>query len=257
MRRGSYPPVSSAVRVVVAAGCLTLSSCSSSRGAARDGEAVAVEVSAHADGTVATRNSARPAPKVDPLREPGRATLVAPPSFSVRFETTAGRFDMVCTREWAPHGVDRLFNLVRIGYFKDVAFFRVVSTPKPFVVQFGIHGDPSVNAAWKDARIEADPVVGSNRRGVVSFAMAGAPTTRTVQLFINLGDNPSLDGMGFAPVCIVTGQGMDVVDRLYGDYAEAPTRQQGRIQEEGNVFLRQAFPNLDYIVQATMMLPAN
>ncbi|MFO0549782.1 MAG: peptidylprolyl isomerase [Polyangiaceae bacterium] len=246
--------MSSSPRIAVAAVCLALAGCSSSREPARDGEVVSLEVSAHSTGAVATRGTAS-TPRVDPLRDPSRATLVAPPSFNVQFETSAGRFDMVCTREWAPHGVDRIYNLVRIGYFKDIAFFRVIKSPRPFIVQFGLHGDPTVNAAWKDARLEADTVVGSNRRGVVSFAMAGAPTTRTVQLFINLGDNPSLDGMGFAPVCIVTGQGMDVVDKLYGDYAEAPS--QARIQDEGNVFLRQAFPNLDYIVQATMALPAN
>src|SRR5690606_18982605 len=125
----------------------------------------------------------------------------------------------------APNGVDRFYNLVRNGYYDDVAFFRVIEN---FMAQFGIHGDPAVNTAWRAARIQDDPVVESNRRGYVSFAMAG-PNTRTTQLFINFRDNRQLDGMGFAPIAHVV-EGMDVVDAIYSGYGEGAPNGQGPAQ---------------------------
>jgi hypothetical protein len=81
-----------------------------------------------------------PPPADDPaLRDPALANERAPEQFDVRFETTRGAFVVACTRAWAPHGVDRFYNLVRIGYVADVAFFRVA---RGFVVHWGIHGDP-------------------------------------------------------------------------------------------------------------------
>jgi peptidyl-prolyl cis-trans isomerase A (cyclophilin A) len=121
--------------------------------------------------------------------------------------------------------------------------------------QFGIHGDPKVSAAWRNANIPDDVVKGSNTRGALTFATAG-PNTRTTQLFINYADNTRLDGTGFAPIGKVT-QGMDVVDKLYGDYGEGAPRgrgpDQGRVQSEGNAYLKKDFPNLDYIKSATIV----
>src|SRR5260370_109040 len=77
----------------------------------------------------------------------------------------------------------------------SAAFCRVVPG---FVVQFGLSPKPTVNKAWANASIKDDAVTQSNRAGYLSFASAG-PNTRTTQLFINLSDNPRLDGMGFSP----------------------------------------------------------
>ncbi|HWH67913.1 MAG TPA: peptidylprolyl isomerase, partial [Candidatus Sulfotelmatobacter sp.] len=144
------------------------------------------------------------------------------------------------------------YNLVRSGFFKDVAFFRVIPG---FMCQFGIHGDPSVSAKWRSAKIPDDPVKGSNTRGTITFATAG-PNTRTTQLFINFADNSNLDGMGFSPFGKVT-EGMDVVDKIYSGYGEGAPRghgpDQGRIQMEGNAYLKKDFPNLDYIKAATIV----
>jgi cyclophilin family peptidyl-prolyl cis-trans isomerase len=106
----------------------------------------------------------------------------APDTFEVHFETTQGDFVMEVVREWAPIGADRFYNLARHGYYDGVRFFRVLPG---FVVQFGISGDPAISAAWRPMRMADDPVVQSNERGYVSYAMAG-PDTRTVQVFINL-----------------------------------------------------------------------
>lgn len=59
----------------------------------------------------------------------------------------------------------------------------------------------------------------SNSRGTVTFATAG-PNTRTTQLFINLADNPQLDGMGFTPIGQVDDQAMTVAESLYAGYGE-------------------------------------
>ena len=121
--------------------------------------------------------------------------------------------------------------------------------------QFGIHGDPAVSAKWREANISDDPVKGSNTRGTITFATAG-PNTRTTQLFINFGNNVMLDGHGFSPFGKVS-DGMDVVDKINGEYGEgAPGGNgpnQGRVQMEGNAYLKKDFPNLDYIKSATIV----
>jgi len=175
----------------------------------------------------------------------------APDTFKAKFETNEGTFVIEVTRAWAPLAADRFYNLVRNGYFTDVRFFRAI---KGFMVQFGIHGDPKLSAVWRDAKIKDDPVTQSNSRGMVTFAMAGKDT-RTTQLFINLVDNANLDSMGFPPFGKVV-EGMDVVDKLHTGYGECAPRgkgpEQGRIQMEGNEYLNQSFPELDYVQKASI-----
>lgn len=184
--------------------------------------------------------------------DPSKLTEKAPDTFKAQFNTTKGKIVIEVTRSLSPNGADRFYNLVRSGYFKDIAFFRVIPG---FMCQFGIHGDPAISAKWRDANIADDPVKGSNTRGTITFATAG-PNTRTTQLFINFGDNVNLDGMGFSPFGKVV-EGMDVVDKINGEYGEgAPGGNgpnQGRIQMEGNAYLKKDFPNLDYIKSASIV----
>lgn len=186
------------------------------------------------------------------LMDPSKATEKAPDLYKVKFTTTKGDFVVEVHRDWAPNGADRLYNLVKIGYFTDIAFFRDVAG---FMVQFGIHGRPEVNNVWWGANIPDDPASGhSNEPGAVTFATAG-PNTRTSQLFISFGNNSFLDNQGFTPIGKVA-QGMDVVNNLYNGYGEgAPQGQgpdQGRIKNEGNDYLRKDFPKLDYIKSAAV-----
>ena len=186
------------------------------------------------------------------FRNPSALTEKAPDTFNAQFDTTKGEFTIEVTRSLSPNGADRFYNLVRSGYFKDVAFFRVIPG---FMCQFGIHGDPAVSAKWRDANIGDDPVKGSNTRGTISFATAG-PNTRTTQLFINFGDNVNLDGMGFSPFGKVV-SGMDVVDKINGEYGEgAPGGRgpdQSLVQKDGNDYLKKDFPNLDHIKSASIV----
>ena len=182
------------------------------------------------------------------LSAPAKLTAKAPERFRARFDTTKGTFVIEVHREWSPSGADRFYNLVKNGYYDGVKFFRVVPG---FVVQWGIHGDPSIATTWLKATITDDVVKESNKRGFVTYAKSGAPNSRSVQLFINLADNSSLDGTGFAPFGRVA-EGMDVVDKLYGGYAEGLTKLQGRIAEEGNAFLEKNYPALDGIKKASI-----
>lgn len=186
------------------------------------------------------------------LLHPEHATLQAPSEFKVLFVTTQGEFVVAVHRDWAPIGVDRFFNLVSIGYYNDVAFHRAI---QGFMIQFGLHGEPAVNKAWKTASIPDDPAAQSNLPGTISFAKTGAPHSRSVQLFINTGDNAVLDRMDFAPFGEVQ-TGMDTVGRLYTGYGEGAPRgtgpSQALINRRGNAFLRE-FPLLDYVKTATIV----
>lgn len=189
----------------------------------------------------------------NPLLSPADLAETAPETFQARFETTKGEFVVEVTRAWAPNGADRFYNLVRNGFFDDVRFFRVMEN---FMAQFGLHGDPQVQAAWTMATISDDSVMASNTRGTLTFAMRGE-NTRTTQLFLNFVDNSRLDAMGFAPIGTVV-EGMDVVDQIYAGYGESASRG-GRgplaqnIAARGNEYLEESFPELDYIVSAVLV----
>jgi peptidyl-prolyl cis-trans isomerase A (cyclophilin A) len=185
------------------------------------------------------------------LLHPATLKAQAPAEYDVNFVTTKGDFVIHVTRAWAPQGADRFYNLVKHHFYDGAAFFRFVDG---FVVQFGLSGNPAVNKAWTAANIKDDPVKSSNKPGFITFAMAG-PNTRTTQVFINLGDNSRLDGMGFAPFGQVT-SGMDVVKSFYSGYADAPTNHQGEITNEGKAYLDKNFPKLDSIKTATIVGPA-
>jgi peptidyl-prolyl cis-trans isomerase A (cyclophilin A) len=107
---------------------------------------------------------------------------------------------------------------------------------------------------WRTAQIGDDPVTQSNKRGTITFAMAG-PNTRTSQVFINFADNANLDGMGFAPFGRIV-SGMNVVDALNAEYGEGAPRGRGpdqsRLQSEGNTYLMKDFPRMDYVKKATI-----
>lgn len=181
------------------------------------------------------------------LLEPARLNEKAPDTYRARFETSKGVFVIEVDRAWSPNGADRFYNLVKHGFYDDARFFRVVPG---FVVQWGIPADPKLGLLWSRARIQDDPVKQSNTQGMVTFAMGG-PNSRSTQLFINLVDNARLDGMGFAPIGRVV-EGMDVVLKLNGEYGESLTQLQGQIYEQGNAFLAQRAPRLDFIRKATI-----
>lgn len=123
---------------------------------------------------------------------------------------TSSSFVVEVKPEWAPLGAQRFLELVESKFFDNCRFFRAL---KNFMAQFGIANDPQVTAYWRKKTIPDDPVVASNERGHLSFAMAG-PNTRSTQFFINFRSNAFLDKQKFAPFGRVV-EGLENIGKYY------------------------------------------
>lgn len=183
----------------------------------------------------------------------GVAEAEAPAQFRVRIDTTKGAIVIEVHRDWAPHGVDRFYDLVRQGYYDDSRFFRVVAGKW---AQFGIAGDPAVAQRWRGEAIPDDPQKAPNVTGTVAFAFAVA-NGRTTQVFVNLADNSgTLDAQGFAPFGRIV-EGMEVVEALTSEYGETSgggirAGKQDPMFEQGNAWLDRLFPRLDRLLRAVV-----
>ena len=180
-------------------------------------------------------------------------TAKAPGLSRVRLDTTKGPIVIELHRDWAPHGVDRFYNLARAGYYDDTRFYRVIGGRW---VQFGINGDPHISNVWRAKTIPDDPRKVSNRRGTVAFAFA-VPGGRTTQVFINLRDNSAThDREPFVPIGEVV-SGMEAADSLYSGYGENSgsgirSGKQAPLFDLGNAYLDLKYPLLDRIRQAAV-----
>ena len=185
------------------------------------------------------------------LLRPALLKEKAPETYKVKFVTTRGDFTVAVTRAWAPIGADRFYNLVKHHFYDNASFFRVVPG---FVVQFGISAYPPVSAAWESANIKDEPVVGSNKRGYLTYAKTSMPNTRSTQIFINLKDNAGLDGQGFSPFGVIDAQGMKVVEMMYDQYGDStPDNFQDLITKQGKPYLEKNWPKLDSIKTAILV----
>ena len=178
----------------------------------------------------------------------------SPDVWYARFETTKGDVVVECERAHAPNGSDRFYNLIRLGYYDDARFHRVL--PR-YIAQWGLNGDPTVNQAWLHAQFPDDPKYGSNVRGTVAFARDTVPGTSNTQVYVNLRDNLRNDTNPFAVFGRVI-RGMDVLDSLYSGYGERAgsgvrQRRQGAIVAGGNAYLDRQFPLLDRLIRAEIV----
>lgn len=180
---------------------------------------------------------------------PAEFEIQAPDSFLVDVETSEGTFTVKMRRHWSPAGVDRVWHLMDQNFYAGAKIYRVVDG---FVAQWGYTGDPVLDSIWRDHPVADEPTVGSNTRGVISFARGG-PETRSYQLFVNLVDNVRLDDaesggvVGYPPVGEIE-SGIEVIDGFYGAYAERTPRQDS-IRALGNDYLRREYPQLDSIIE--------
>ena len=149
----------------------------------------------------------------------------------------------------APITSGNFVNLVERGFYNQISFHRVVREPNPFVVQAGdpqsrdpnfpvdqlgtagfidpVTGQerripleiqpvgaalPIYSQTFSQAGITAPPVLPNVRSAIAMARVGGIPDSASSQFFINLADNPFLDGE-FAVFGNVTA-GMDVVDEI-------------------------------------------
>ena len=175
-------------------------------------------------------------------------TTTAP---TVRFKTTLGDIDVLLLPGSAPETVKNFLRYMNKKAYDNSVFHRSV---RGFIIQGG-----GFSAALPNlSAIPADPPVvneyrESSIRGTLAMAKLGDyPNSATNQWFFNLGDNTgSLDPYGnFSPFGTVV-EGMEVVDKLNGEYGEQPT--QSRISSSGNEYLQRQFPALDYIKSARVV----
>jgi len=192
-------------------------------------------------GPSETPKKAAEAPKKD---------TIAPAAFQLNLDTSKGPVVVEIHKDWAPIGVQHLYELVNRGYYDGNRCFRVTRA----YVQFGVNGDPAVSSMWSGANLRDDPVKQSNLKGTLTYAKLG-PNTRATQLFFNMKDNKDLDKQGFAPIGKVV-SGMDTVESFYSAYGDMPPRGQGpdptKIETQGNSYLESRFPRLDFIKKATI-----
>lgn len=187
-------------------------------------------------------------------------TTQAPDSFLVRFVTTKGNVTLRAHRAWSPLGVDRLYQLVAAGYYNGNVIYRVGPTASftgGYVVQFGVGNSGALNRAWDRVPIADEPVRHGNARGTVNFARAG-PTTRTVELAINLTANTTMDTVsyggvqGFPPIAEVV-EGMDVLDALNRQYGNSVFEHWDSVGASGRNYLDRTYPGLDRIIRARIV----
>jgi peptidyl-prolyl cis-trans isomerase A (cyclophilin A) len=238
---------------IAAAACALLIGCSSSneskKAAERQAPPAAAAPEAPKPAEAPTPAPAEPAKPETRKAAPNALPEKAPNDYKVNIDTSKGMIVMECHKAWSPMGADHFYDLVKIHFYDDVRFFRVM---RGFMAQFGMNGTPMTNSIWANANILDDPPAGQhNTRGMVTYGKTSMPNSRSTQLFINFGDNSRLDADGFTPVCMVT-SGMETADRIYAGYGEAPD--QGLIGAQGNAYLNSQFPRLDYIRKATIVL---
>lgn len=180
--------------------------------------------------------------------------IKAPESFKAQFITNKGEFIIEAYKKWSPIGVDRLYQLIKTGFYSHTLLFRV---ERNFVSQFGISDIEEVNRFWDPKKIKDEPPKYKNLKGVICFARGG-PNSRTTQLFINMVDNPKNDTAirsgvkGFTPIARVI-KGMEVAALFNDRYGRATVPQQDSIYKYGNRYFEKRFPGLDKIISARII----
>jgi peptidyl-prolyl cis-trans isomerase B (cyclophilin B) len=119
--------------------------------------------------------------------EPAKPAAVQ--DIRIKMETTKGTIEATMFASKAPITVANFLNLAKRGYYKDIAFHRVIDG---FMIQ---GGDPTESGrggpGYKFAD-EFDPSLRHNKAGTFSMANAG-PGTNGSQFFITMTPTPFLD----------------------------------------------------------------
>jgi cyclophilin family peptidyl-prolyl cis-trans isomerase len=138
----------------------------------------------------------------------------------VSLETSKGTIVLELDPAKAPISVENFMKYVKAGFYDSTAFHRIVPN---FVVQGGGFDkelvqkptNPPIKNEWTNGL--------KNAKGTISMARLPSPDTATSQFFLNLKDNPALDGAN-GPGYAVFGKivvGMNVLETL-GQIRTAP-----------------------------------
>jgi peptidyl-prolyl cis-trans isomerase A (cyclophilin A) len=144
---------------------------------------------------------------------PAQAAPAANGPVFVSLETSKGTIVLELDPAKAPISVENFMKYVKAGFYDGTVVHRIVPG---FVVQGGgfdqamvqKQTNPAIKNEWKNGL--------KNGRGTISMARLPSPDTATSQFFLNLKDNPALDGAN-GPGYAVFGKivvGLDVLDAM-------------------------------------------
>ena len=171
----------------------------------------------------------------------------------VSCETTKGPIKLEVYPSWAPLGAARFIELVKDGFYTDIALFRCV---EGFLTQFGISDKPD-KKHWHRKEIKDDPNLHKGiKKHYISFA-GGGPNTRSTQIFFAFED---LDFLGNEPWEVPFGkvvEGESVLKAFYKGNGDIPPfghgPDQGKLHNQGNDYIRKNFPKTDFILSCSYM----
>lgn len=175
--------------------------------------------------------------------------------------TTKGVVEMEIHHLWSPRGADRFLDLIDRGYYSDIGLFR----KNRYILQYGAVQHPQTGARKQFSgmkSIKDDPKTdcfgkckkGELWDGALAFA-GGGRDSRGAQVFWvhHKSTQPLGRELWETPVGNIT-KGYDIVKhQLYGGYNEAVD--QVKIFQGGNDYLKENFPQLDYIVRCEIIDP--
>jgi peptidyl-prolyl cis-trans isomerase A (cyclophilin A) len=132
----------------------------------------------------------------------------------VRLSTSEGDIRIELDAAKAPKSVANFLQYVKSGHYNGTVFHRVIGN---FMIQGGGFDAKMVQKPTKPP-IPLESFNGlSNLRGSIAMARTNDPNSATSQFFINVVDNPGLDGTepgtGYAVFGKVI-EGMDTVDKI-------------------------------------------
>ncbi|KAL3910738.1 MAG: hypothetical protein SGILL_007573 [Bacillariaceae sp.] len=176
-------------------------------------------------------------------------------SINVLCGTTKGDLHITVKPLWSPLGAVRFLELVDEEYFDGCALNRVV--PK-FLTQLGIGADYHQRTKYRQANIPDDAPQGiSFEPGTMAYAGSG-PNSRSSEFFIVMPDTPESQLKYFGtnpwetPFGFVDPEDVKNVVGAWHSYGDMPPWGKGPdpqkiYPENGYEYLKQGFPELDYI----------
>ena len=135
-----------------------------------------------------------------------------------RIETSMGTIEVELFPASAPKTVANFVSLAESGFYNNLVWHRIVDSPQPFVIQTGDpntrNGDRSTwgtGGSGTTIPLETNSSL-RNDQGYIGMARGAAANSGSSQFYINLTNNPSLDGHYTLFGKVISG--MDVVDAI-------------------------------------------